>query len=329
MPVRADIESTVPQASLGIVLADLSWMDQVRTAAAEIEQRLERLDVLVNNAGIEARHRESTPEGLDLLLATNHLGPFLLTNLLLPLLRESAPARIVNVASEAHKFSKLHLDDLQAARGYGPLGMRRYGETKLMNILFTRELARRLEGSGVTVNAVHPGTVTTNLGQPPKAFAVVSSRSLRTPAEGAVTSVVVATDSSLAGVTGGYFMNGKQADRKLSRQARDDGLAQRSLETLGAANRLSPVLKATTRGRPVRLLHIELHGMNPESSFGHGEQLPRALKALEHLLTGVLIEQTGAGCEVTDGTGHEDLPGSGRGFNACRGMDGDPADVAR
>ena len=222
---RAEIESTVPQASLGIVLADLSRMDQVRTAAAEIEQRLERLDVLVNNAGIQARHRESTPEGLDLLLATNHLGPFLLTNLLLPLLRESAPARIVNVASEAHKFSKLHLDDLQAARGYGPLGMRRYGETKLMNILFTRELARRLEGSGVTVNAVHPGSVTTNLGQPPKAFAAVSSRFLRTPAEGAVTSVVVATDPSLAGVTSGYFMNGKQADRKLSRQARDDGLA--------------------------------------------------------------------------------------------------------
>lgn len=222
---RVEIESTVPEASLDIVLADLSRMDQVRKAAAEVEQRLARLDVLVNNAGILARHQESTPEGLDLLLATNHLGPFLLTNLLLPLLRESAPSRIVNVASEAHKFGKLHLDDLQATRGYGPLGMRRYGETKLMNILFTGELARRLEGTGVTVNAVHPGSVTTNLGDPPRVFSAVASRFMRTPAQGAVTSVVVATDPSLDGVTGGYFMNGKQADRKLSRQARDDELA--------------------------------------------------------------------------------------------------------
>lgn len=223
---RVEIESTVPDASLDIVLADLSRMDQVRTAAAEIEQRLERLDVLVNNAGILARHRKSTPEGLDLLLATNHLGPFLLTNLLLPLLKESAPSRIVNVASEAHKFGKLRLEDLQATRGYGPLGMRRYGETKLMNILFTRDLARRLEGSGVTVNAVHPGSVTTNLGDPPRLFAAVSRRFLRSPAQGAITSVVVATDPSLEGVTGGYFMNAKQADRKLSRQARDDELAR-------------------------------------------------------------------------------------------------------
>ena len=222
---RADIVSTVPGASLDIVLADLSRMDQVRTAAAEIIERLERLDVLVNNAGIVARHRETTPEGLDLPLATNHLGPFLLTILLVPLLRTSAPSRIVIVASEAHKFSKLHLDELQTPRGYGPLGMRRYGETKLMNILFARELARRLAGSGITVNAVHPGTVATNLGGPPKAIAKVSSRFMRTPAAGASTSLVVATDPSLEEVTGGYFMNGTQADRKLSRQARDDELA--------------------------------------------------------------------------------------------------------
>jgi len=222
---RVEIESTVPEAALDIVLADLSRMDQVRTAAAEVDQRLERLDVLVNNAGVMARHRESTPEGLDLALATNHLGPFLLTNELLPLLRESAPSRIVNVASEAHKFGKLRLDDLQATRGYGPLGMRRYGETKLMNILFTRELARRLEGTGVTVNAVHPGAVTTNLGAPPRVFTALSARYMRTPAQGAFTSVMVATDPSLEGVTGAYFMNGKQADEKLSRQARDDELA--------------------------------------------------------------------------------------------------------
>jgi NAD(P)-dependent dehydrogenase (short-subunit alcohol dehydrogenase family) len=223
---RAEIVSTVPEAPIDIVLADLSRLDEVRTAAAELDERLPRLDVLVNNAGIVARRREMTPEGLDMLLATNHLGPFLLTNLLLPLLKKSAPSRIVNVASEAHKFSKLHLDDLQATGGYGLLGMRRYGETKLMNILFTRELARRLTGTGVTVNAVHPGTVATNLGEPPKVFAKVSSHFMRTPTQGALTSVVVATDPALEGVTGGYFMNGKRADQKLSRQARDDELAK-------------------------------------------------------------------------------------------------------
>jgi NAD(P)-dependent dehydrogenase (short-subunit alcohol dehydrogenase family) len=224
---RADIESTVPGAALDIVLADLSRMDQVRTAATAIEGRLERLDVLVNNAGVSTRRRSETPEGLDLLLATNHLGPFLLTSLLLPLLRRSAPSRIVNVASDAHKFSKLRLDDLQATRGYGILGLPRYGETKLMNILFTRELARRLEGSGVTVNAVHPGAVATNLGAPPKVFAGLASRFMRTPADGAATSVVVATDPALADVTGGYFVNSKRADDKLNRHARDDELARR------------------------------------------------------------------------------------------------------
>jgi retinol dehydrogenase-12 len=222
---RADIESTVPGASLDVVLADLSRLDQVRTSAAELIDRLDRLDVLINNAGVVARRREATPEGLDLPLATNHLGPFLLTILLVPLLTKSAPSRIVVVASEAHKFSKLHLDELESPHSYGPLGMRRYGETKLMNILFARDLARRLEGTGVTVNAVHPGTVATNLGAPPKLFAKVSSAFMRTPVAGARTSVLVATDPALEGVTGGYFMNGKRADQKLSRQARDNELA--------------------------------------------------------------------------------------------------------
>lgn len=223
---RAEILSTVPAGTLDVVLADLSNMEQVRAAAAEIEERCERLDVLVNNAGIQLRHQQRTPEGLDLLIATNHLGPFLLTNLLVPLLRKSAPSRVVVVASEAHKFSKeLHMDELQAPRSYGILGMRRYGETKLMNIVFARELARRLDGSGVTVNAVHPGSVATNLGEPPKVISRLSSRFMKTAAQGAATSVRVATDPTLEGVTGAYFVNEQRADEKLSRQARDNVLA--------------------------------------------------------------------------------------------------------
>ena len=109
---------------------------------------------------------QTTSDGIDMMLAANHLGPFLLTSCLLPLLEASAPARIVNVASHAHRWGRIHFDDLQATRGYGFMSFPRYGETKLMNILFTRALARRLEGSGVTANCLHPGAVSTNIGAP-------------------------------------------------------------------------------------------------------------------------------------------------------------------
>jgi NAD(P)-dependent dehydrogenase (short-subunit alcohol dehydrogenase family) len=208
-----------------LVLADLGVLADVRRAAAEVQERLERLDVLVNNAGITIRKRELTPDGFDRMLAVNHLGPFLLTNLLRPLLARSAPARVVNVASDAHKIGRLRLDDLQAERGYGFLGFPRYGETKLMNILFTRELARRLDGTGVTANAVHPGAVATSLGAPPAFVAAVTKRFMLTPAQGASTSVLVAGDPALDGVSGGYFAGGKRAEQKLSKQAEDDALA--------------------------------------------------------------------------------------------------------
>lgn len=211
--------------STSLVLADLGILSDVRRAAAEVEQQVDRLDVLVDNAGITIRRREVTPDGLDRMLAVNHLGPFLLTNLLRPLLVRSAPSRVVVVASDAHKIGRLRLDDLQAERGYGLLGFPRYGETKLMNILFTRELARRLAGSGVTANAVHPGAVATSLGAPPGPIAWLTRRFLLTPEQGARTSVLVAGEPSLDGVTGGYFVDGKRADRKLTKQARDDGLA--------------------------------------------------------------------------------------------------------
>ena len=224
---KADIDGSVDGASTEIVLGDLGLQADVRRAAAEIIEKLDRLDVLVNNAGISVRKQEKTAEGHDVMLAVNHLGPFLLTSLLLPLLTESAPSRIVNLASDAHKFGKLHLDDLERARrGYGLLGLPRYGETKLMNILFTRELARRIEGTGVTANAVHPGAVNTNLGAPPKAIVAIISKFMKSPEQGAFTSLVVATDPALDGVSGAYFADSKRADDKVNKAGRDDALAR-------------------------------------------------------------------------------------------------------
>jgi NAD(P)-dependent dehydrogenase (short-subunit alcohol dehydrogenase family) len=146
--------------------ADLSCLAGVRRLAAAVQQRTDRLDILINNAGIgtggSGAPRQTSADGHELRFAVNYLAGFLLTRLLLPLIKQSAPARIVNVASDAHKFRRLDLGDLQAERrGYGFLGLPRYGETKLMNILFTRELARRLEGTGVTVNSVLAGPTRT------------------------------------------------------------------------------------------------------------------------------------------------------------------------
>ena len=172
------------------------------------------------------------------MLAVNHLGPFLLTNLLLPLLEAAPPARIVNVASDAHKFGRLDLDDLQATRGYGFLGFPRYGETKLMNILFTRELARRLAGTTVTANAVHPGAVRTNLGQPARrSSGPLVGLFFLSAEEGARTSLAAATDPSFADVNGSYFVKEKPADDKLTKGARDDRAAARLWKLSAEAHR--------------------------------------------------------------------------------------------
>lgn len=234
---RADIAASVPGAELEVVLCDLGRQAEVRRAASEIEARLDRLDVLVNNAALTVRRKERI-DGIDTMLAVNHLGPFLLTNLLLPLLERSAPSRVVTVASDAHKFGKVRIDDLQCERrGYGFFGMRRYGETKGMNILFTRELARRLEGTGVTANCLHPGGVRTNLGNPPKPVLAVVGLVLKSPEEGARTSLACALDPAYAEVSGSYFVRSKPADGRLSAQVRDDALAKelwdRSAELVG------------------------------------------------------------------------------------------------
>jgi NAD(P)-dependent dehydrogenase (short-subunit alcohol dehydrogenase family) len=228
---RAEVGARSGNPRVDLLLADLSVQAEVRRLAAEVLERAPRLDVLVNNAGVMNLSRTLTADGLEATFAVNHLAYFLLSNLLLPRLAASAPARIVNVASDAHRFGKLDLGDLQSERAYGGLpvvgAMRVYAMTKLANLLFTDELARRTRGSGVTVNAVHPGFVASRLGSNNGAVARAVIFLLRpfalSPAQGAETSIHVASAPELEGVTGRYFARSREAEP--SGAARDRTLA--------------------------------------------------------------------------------------------------------
>jgi NAD(P)-dependent dehydrogenase (short-subunit alcohol dehydrogenase family) len=197
---------------VSLMLADLSVQADVRRLAEEFQERHGRLDVLVNNAGLVQSQRTETPDGIETQLAINHLTPFLLTNLLLDLLRASAPSRIVTVSSDAHRWAKLDLDDLQSRKRYR--GMQVYGTTKLANILFTRELSERLKGTGVTANAMHPGGVNTNFGNNQRGPMSLLFRAfkpfMRTPEQGADTLIYLASSLEVEGMTGKYL-----ADRKV------------------------------------------------------------------------------------------------------------------
>jgi NAD(P)-dependent dehydrogenase (short-subunit alcohol dehydrogenase family) len=210
--------------------ADLSSLKEVRRLADEVLARADRLHVLVNNAGVTLLQRQVTADGLEATFATNHLAYFLLTGLLLPRLSESAPARIVNVASDAHRFGRLELDDLQNERRYR--AMRVYGQSKSANILFTRELARRIAGSGVTANALHPGGIRSNLGRSDgRALEVVRKLVglfLKSPEEGARTSLYLACSPEVEGVSGRYYA--KCRERTPAPHARDPELARRLWE---------------------------------------------------------------------------------------------------
>ena len=204
-------------------------MEQVRALAARLAA-LPRIDALVNNAGLVVARRQLTADGFELSLAVNHLAPFLLTNLLRPALAASAPARVVTVSSIAHRAALLSLDDLQLERRY--LAMLAYANSKLANVLFTRALARRLDGTGVTANCLHPGTVRTRFGDTGAPWLrlglSVGGGLLKTPESGARTVVYLASAPEVAGQTGGYYVNARR--RRPSRRARDDSLADRFWE---------------------------------------------------------------------------------------------------
>ena len=196
---------------VSLVLADLSVQAEVRRLAEEFGRTHDRLDVLVNNAGVILSRRTETPDGIETTLAINHLAPFLLTNLLLEVLKESAPSRIVTVSSEARRGAKIDFGDLQSERRYRGFGV--YGMTKLANILFTYELAERLRGTGVTANCVHPGPVNTNFGMNNRGLMVLLFRAfkpfMRTPEKGADTLIYLASSPEVEGTSGRYFSDRK------------------------------------------------------------------------------------------------------------------------
>jgi retinol dehydrogenase 12 len=245
---RKDVTERGKSSRVDVLLADFASLDAVRGLAREFCERFPRLDLLVNNAGLVMRERVLTSDGYETTLAVNHLAPFLLTHLLRERLLASESARIVNVSSDAHRFVPGGFDfsDPMSERGFGfptvVTGLRVYGMSKLANILFTTELARRLERTRVTANALHPGGVATRLGTNTsgvlaKVVPLAMRPFMKTPAQGAATSLYVATSPDLAKTSGRYFADSRE--RQPNRAARDPEAARRlwnlSCEWVGIA----------------------------------------------------------------------------------------------
>jgi NAD(P)-dependent dehydrogenase (short-subunit alcohol dehydrogenase family) len=228
--VLAQLCQAGPGVAHTVHLADLSLIGEVKRVGGEIAAAEPHIDVLINNAGSIFGSRRVTSEGLELTFATNHMAYFVLTHMLLERLKASAPARIVNTASGAHFGKRLDFDDLQATRGYRAQDV--YGRSKLCNILFTRELARRLEGTGVTANCFHPGFVATNFGQRNAGLFGIAVRIAMLfagkPEPGAATIVYLASDPAVADVSGEYFYDCHPA--RPSYEARDTADARRLWE---------------------------------------------------------------------------------------------------
>jgi len=226
-----------------VEIADLAPMEQVRSLAERLGA-LERIDVLVNNAGLMLGERRSSPDGFEYVFAVNHLAPFLLTNLLLPKLTASAPARVVTVTSDAHSAARLDLSDPNLERGWD--SWRSYANSKLANILFTRELARRLDGTGVTANCAHPGVVRTGFGRQAspllKLGITIGRPFMLSPARGADTIVYLASSPAVADQTGGYYV--KRQRREPSAAARDDAAARKLWEISEQMTGLTPAQPA-------------------------------------------------------------------------------------
>jgi retinol dehydrogenase 14 len=227
-----------------VFVADLSAQSEVRRLAGEVLQHLPSIDVLVNNVGGYWNTRHVTADGLERTFALNHLAPFLLTSLLLDRLKQSDSARVVTVSSNAHAQGRIDFDDLQGERSYS--GARAYNQSKLANVLFTYELARRLAATSVTANALHPGVVSTSFGAEDPAgvqrrLVPFMRPFMKTPAQGAATSIHVASAPELERVTGRFFADRKP--RRSSKASYDEAVAGRlwqvSAELVGLTTALS------------------------------------------------------------------------------------------
>ena len=222
----AELRAATP-GSIELLIADLSLQSQVRRLAGVLLEDYPAISVLVNSAGAIYNERHLTAEGIERTWALNHLGYFLLTNLLLERLVASAPARIVNVASNASKAGRMDVDNLQGERSYVPFGA--YARSKLANIMFTRTLAERLEGSGVTANCLHPGTIISHITDRQASVVRAYFRLFGTsPVAGADTVVWLATAAELYGRSGGYYI--KRRERRVPPAARDERLLQQLWE---------------------------------------------------------------------------------------------------
>ncbi|MEP7137962.1 MAG: SDR family oxidoreductase [Chloroflexota bacterium] len=226
--VTKEIQTASGNQNVDWLLADLSSQQDIRRLAAEFKSKYSLLHVLINNAGGTFMTRQLSVDEIEMTFALNHLAYFLLTNLLLDTIIASAPARIINVSSDAHSGGKIEFDNLQGERSYS--GMGPYGNSKLANILFTTELARRVEGTGVTVNALHPGLVSTGFGKNNpgllmKIMGVVIPLIARSPEKGAETSIYLVSSPAVQNITGKYFVDYKVTQP--APQAADSAVAKK------------------------------------------------------------------------------------------------------
>ena len=217
------------QRDLELILCDLGDYDSIRAFVSQVKKTYDHIDILVNNAGFISLDRQETKEGIERQFGINHIGHFLLTTSLLDLMGKGG--RIVNVASGAHKTGKIHFDDINLHKGFNVI--KAYSQSKLANVLFTRELARRVKDRGITVNCCHPGAVATNIGIDRetgfgKTITGLLKPFFQTPEEGAGTAIFLASDDSVSGITGEYFYKCKIA--RSSKRSKDMELAKRLYE---------------------------------------------------------------------------------------------------
>jgi len=224
---RSEIVRESQNGSVDLLIADLSSLESVRQLATEFQRKYSRLQVLINNAGLFNQRRHVTMDGYEDTFATNYLAPFLLTNLQLDLLKASAPSRIINVSSVGHYSGHINFDDLNLEKEYG--GWKAYGQSKLALVLFTHELAKKLQGTSVTVNAVHPGTVATNIWSRPLGpvgfIMALPKLFMTTPRQGAETIVYLASSPDAKDLNGEYLE--KLKVKKSSDESYNEEIAQR------------------------------------------------------------------------------------------------------